>query len=44
MPLDAIRLHNTEAGAKATPSIKSSRLVDEISRLDQLLVQADKVL
>ena len=43
VPLDTIRLHVTEAAAEATPSKISSWLIDEISRLDHLLVQADKI-
>jgi len=43
LPLDVIRLHDAEAGAKATPSKISSWLIDEISRLDHLLGQADKI-
>lgn len=43
VPLDTIRLHVTEAGAEATPSTISSWLINEISRLDHLLVQADKI-
>jgi hypothetical protein len=42
-PLDTIRLHVTEAEAEATPSKISSWLINEISRLDHLLVQADKI-
>jgi len=43
VPLDTIRPHVTEAGAEATPSTISSWLINEISRLDHLLVQADKI-
>jgi hypothetical protein len=45
VPLDTIKLHVTEAGdgAEATPSKISSWLINEISRLDHLLVQADKI-
>jgi hypothetical protein len=43
IPLDTIRLHVAEAGAEATPSKISSWLINEISRLDHLLVQADKI-
>jgi hypothetical protein len=43
VPLDTIRLHVTEAGAEATPSKISSWLINEVSRLDHLLVQADKI-
>ena len=43
VPLDTIRPHVTEAGAEATPSKISSWLINEISRLDHLLVQADKI-
>ena len=43
VPLDTIRLHVAEAGAEATPSKISCWLINEISRLDHLLVQADKI-
>jgi len=43
VPFDTIRSHVTEAGAEATPSKISSWLINEISRLDHLLVQADKI-
>ena len=43
VPLDTIKLHVTEAGAEATPSKISSWLINEISRLDHLLVQVDKI-
>jgi hypothetical protein len=43
VPLDTIRSHVIEAEAEATPSKISSWLINEISRLDHLLVQADKI-
>jgi len=42
-PLDMIGLHNTRVEAAATPSKIPSWLIDEISRLDHLIVQADKI-
>jgi len=42
-PLDQIILHDTSVEAETTPSKISSRLIDEISRLDHLLIQADNV-
>jgi hypothetical protein len=43
VPLDMIRSHVAEAGAEATPSKISGWLINEISRLDHLLIQADKI-
>jgi len=42
-PLDMIGFHNTRVEAAATPSKIPSWLINEISRLDYLLVQADNV-
>jgi len=43
VPLDMIRHQFAQAGPEATPSKVSSWLINEISRLDHLLVQADKI-
>jgi len=42
-PLDLIGFHGTRVEAEATPSEIPGRLIDEISRLDHLLIQADNV-
>lgn len=42
-PLDLIGFYGTRVEAEATPSKIHSWLIDEISRLDHLLIQADNV-
>jgi len=42
-PLDLIGFHATRVEVEATPSKFTSWLIDEISRLDHLLIQADNV-
>lgn len=42
-PLDMVEFQHTRVEAEATPSKIPSWLIDEISRLDHLLIQADNV-